>query len=374
MPQPEWQVRRRVHPDHAAARIVAHAADKSGEGGNFSPVAASNGHPIVLLENVMSLRDALKIPEWQVTDETVHAARRGFLQSLAATPVLALAGCADAEPPAAPQPTVTPEQARSGFRTSEELTRIEDVTSYNNFYEFGTAKNDPSQAPKTLKTSPWTISVSGECDKPGRIGLEDLLKAGTSEERIYRLRCVEGWSMVIPWLGIPLAPVLSRFAPNSKAKYVAFTTLADPKQMPQIRYRSINWPYREGLRMDEAMNPLTFLATGLYGKPLPQQNGAPLRLVVPWKYGFKSIKSIVEIKFVERMPETAWHDLQPSEYGFFSNVNPNVDHPRWSQKSERRIAGTASKLFAERIPTRPFNGYGEQVASMYAGMDLKKWY
>ncbi|RXR07497.1 protein-methionine-sulfoxide reductase catalytic subunit MsrP [Pseudoxanthomonas composti] len=322
----------------------------------------------------MSLRDALRIPEWQVTDEAVHAARRGFLQTLGAAPVLALAGCADAEPPAAPAATVTPEQARSGFRTSEALTRIEDVTSYNNFYEFGTAKNDPSQAPKTLKTSPWTINVTGECDKPGQIGLEDLLKTSTSEERIYRLRCVEGWSMVIPWMGIPLASVLARFAPNSKAKYVAFTTLADPKQMPGIRYRSINWPYREGLRMDEAMNPLSFLATGLYGKPLPQQNGAPVRLVVPWKYGFKSIKSIVEIKFVERMPETAWHDLQPSEYGFFSNVNPNVDHPRWSQKNERRIAGTASKLFAERIPTRMFNGYADQVASMYAGMDLKKWY
>lgn len=180
--------------------------------------------------------------------------------------------------------------------------------------------------------------------------------------------------MVIPWNGVPLAAVLKRFEPTAKARYVAFTTLADPKQMPGIAYRSIEWPYKEGLRIDEAMHPLTFLATGLYGKPLPQQNGAPLRLVVPWKYGFKSIKSIVEIAFVEKMPETAWHELQPHEYGFFSNVNPAVDHPRWSQKTERRISGTASKLFAERIPTLPFNGYGAQVASLYTGMDLRKWF
>ena len=208
----------------------------------------------------------------------------------------------------------------------------------------------------------------------GKLSLDDLLKGLKPEERVYRMRCVEGWSMVIPWLGVPLGEVLKKFEPNSKAKYVAFTSLADPKQMPGVRYRSINWPYTEGLRMDEAMHPLTLLATGLYGKPLPQQNGAPLRLVVPWKYGFKGLKSIVEINFVEKMPETAWHDLQPSEYGFFSNVNPNVDHPRWSQKTERRIAGKASKLFAERIPTRIFNGYGDQVASMYAGLDLKKWF
>jgi sulfoxide reductase catalytic subunit YedY len=322
----------------------------------------------------MSLRDALRIPASQITDERVYLERRRLLQTLAAAPALALAGCAEAEPPAPPKAVVTPEQARSGFRTTEELTRYEDVSSYNNFYEFGTGKADPSNARKTLKTSPWTVVVGGECAKPGRIALDDLLKGLKPEERIYRLRCVEGWSMVIPWLGVPLGEVLKKFQPTAKAKYVAFTTLADPVQMPGVRYSSINWPYREGLRIDEAMHPLTLLATGLYGKPLPQQNGAPLRLVVPWKYGFKSIKSIVEIKFVERMPETAWHDLQPSEYGFFSNVNPSVDHPRWSQKSERRIAGTKSKLFAERIPTRMFNGYADQVASMYAGLDLKKWY
>ncbi|KRG71091.1 protein-methionine-sulfoxide reductase catalytic subunit MsrP [Pseudoxanthomonas dokdonensis] len=322
----------------------------------------------------MALRDLLNIRSTDITDEAVYRQRRDLISAMALAPALTLAGCAEAEPPPAPKVTVTPAQARAGFKTNEELTRQADATSYNNFYEFGTGKADPGNAAKTLRTSPWNVAVSGECEKPGTLSLDDLLKGLASEERIYRLRCVEGWSMVIPWQGVPLAQVLKRFAPTSKAKYVAFTTLADPVQMPGIRYRSINWPYREGLRMDEAMNPLTLLATGMYGKPLPQQNGAPLRLVVPWKYGFKSIKSIVEIKFVERMPETAWHDLQPSEYGFFSNVNPAVDHPRWSQKTERRIAGNASKLFAERIPTLPFNGYGEQVASMYAGMDLKKWF
>ncbi|GAB3751025.1 protein-methionine-sulfoxide reductase catalytic subunit MsrP [Lysobacter olei] len=322
----------------------------------------------------MSLRDALRIPAAQITDEAVYRDRRRLIAALAASPALALSGCAEADPPAPPRVALTPQQARSGLRTDEVLTRIEDVTTYNNFYEFGTGKADPSKARKTLRTSPWTIAVSGECARPGVLDLTDLLKGLTPEERIYRLRCVEGWSMVIPWLGVPLASVLKRFQPTSRAKYVAFTTLADPRQMPGLVYRSIDWPYREGLRIDEAMHPLTLLATGLYGKPLPQQNGAPLRLVVPWKYGFKSIKSIVEIRFVEKMPPTAWNDLQPDEYGFFSNVNPNVDHPRWSQKTERRIAGTASKLFAERIPTRLFNGYAEQVAGMYKGLDLRKWF
>jgi sulfoxide reductase catalytic subunit YedY len=322
----------------------------------------------------MSLRDALRIPSSAITDETVYRQRRQLLAAIAAAPALALNGCAEAEPPPPPKTAITPAQARSGFRTDEELTRLDDITTYNNFYEFGTGKNDPSRAARTLRTSPWPVAVGGECAKPGTVSLDDLLKGLKPEERVYRMRCVEGWSMVIPWLGVPLGEVLKKFEPTSKAKYVAFTSLADPKQMPGVRYRSINWPYREGLRMDEAMHPLTLLATGLYGKPLPQQNGAPLRLVVPWKYGFKGLKSIVEIRFVEKMPETAWHDLQPSEYGFFSNVNPNVDHPRWSQKTERRIAGNASKLFADRIPTTLFNGYGEQVASMYAGLDLKKWY
>ena len=322
----------------------------------------------------MSLRDALRIPAAEITDEPVYRDRRRLLAAFAATPALTLAGCADAEPPPAPKTTITPAQAKSGFRTSEELTRYADVTSYNNFYEFGTGKVDPSRAAKTLRTSPWHVAVGGECAKPGRLSLDDLLKGLKPEERIYRLRCVEGWSMVIPWLGVPLAGVLKRFQPTSKAKYVAFTTLGDPQQMPGIRYPVLDWPYREGLRIDEAMHPLAFLATGLYGKTLPQQNGAPLRLLVPWKYGFKGIKSIVAIDFVEKMPETAWHQAQPSEYGFFSNVNPSVNHPRWTQKSERRIAGSASKLFAERIPTKLFNGYAEQVASLYTGMDLKKWF
>ena len=320
------------------------------------------------------LRDALRIPAAEITDEGVYRDRRRLLGLLAAAPALSLSGCAEAEPPAPPKASVSPAQLKSGFRTSEELTRLEDVTTYNKVYEFGTGKADPAQAAKTLRTKPWTVAVSGECAKPGKLDLADLLKGLKAEERSYRLRCVGGWSVVIPWLGVPLGDVLKRFEPNSKAKYVAFTTLADPKQMPGVRYDSINWPYREGLRIDEAMHPLALLATGLYGKPMPQQNGAPVRLVVPWKYGFKSIKSIVEIRFVEKMPPTAWNELQPSEYGFFSNVNPNVDHPRWSQKTERRISGTASKLFAERIPTRMFNGYADQVAGMYKGLDLKKWF
>jgi sulfoxide reductase catalytic subunit YedY len=322
----------------------------------------------------MRLRDALRVPAREVTGEDVYRDRRRLLAALGALPALGVAGCGRAAPPPPSGVTVTPEQARSGFRTDEELTREADATSYNNFYEFGTNKDDPSNAPKTLRVSPWTVAVGGHCAKPGRLSLEDLLKGLQPQERIYRMRCVEGWSMVIPWLGVPLGDVLRRFQPTSRAKYVAFTSLADPRQMPGVRVPVLDWPYREGLRIDEAMHPLALLATGLYGKPLPQQNGAPLRLVVPWKYGFKGIKSIVAITFVENMPKTAWNMSQPSEYGFYSNVNPAVDHPRWSQKTERRIAGSASKLFAERIPTRPFNGYGEQVASLYAGMDLKKWF
>ena len=251
---------------------------------------------------------------------------------------------------------------------------FEEITNYNNFYEFGFGKTDPAENAGALTTDPWAVEIGGMVDRPGSYSLADIAPANAVEDRIYRLRCVEGWSMVIPWSGVPLASVLRKFEPTSKAKYVAFTTRADREQMPGLRFRSINWPYREGLRIDEAMHPLAFLATGLYGKPLPQQNGAPLRLVVPWKYGFKSIKSIVEIRFVERMPATAWNQLQPSEYGFFSNVNPAVDHPRWSQKTERRIAGTSNRLIANRIDTQPFNGYADQVASLYAGMDLRRWY
>jgi sulfoxide reductase catalytic subunit YedY len=321
----------------------------------------------------MDLRDALKIPARDITDEAVYRDRRRILAALGMLPALGIAGCSEAAPPPSTA-VVTPEQAKSGFSTSEERTREADATSYNNFYEFGTNKDDPSNAARTLRTRPWTVAVGGHCTRPGKLPLDDLLKGLQPQERVYRMRCVEGWSMVIPWLGVPLADVLRRFEPTSKAKYVAFTSLADPRQMPGVRVPALDWPYREGLRIDEAMHPLTLLVTGMYGKPVPQQNGAPLRLVVPWKYGFKGIKSIIAITFVERMPKTSWNMSQPSEYGFYSNVNPAVDHPRWSQKTERRIAGSASKLFAERIPTRPFNGYGEQVASLYAGMDLKKWF
>ena len=321
----------------------------------------------------MNLRDALAIPARDITDEAVYRDRRRVLAALGLLPALGVAGCSEAAPPPS-NVVVTPEQAKSGFRTAEEQTREADATTYNNFYEFGTNKDDPSNAAKTLRTKPWTVAVGGHCARPGKLSLDDLLKGLQPQERIYRMRCVEGWSMVIPWLGVPLAAVLKRFEPNANAKYVAFTTLADPRQMPGVRVPTLDWPYREGLRIDEAMHPLTLLATGLYGKPLPQQNGAPLRLVVPWKYGFKGIKSIVAITFVERMPFTSWNDEASDEYGFFSNVNPAVDHPRWSQKTERRIAGSASKLFAERIPTLPFNGYAAQVSSLYAGMDLKKWF
>ncbi len=321
------------------------------------------------------LREALRIREDDVTDEAVWRQRRRLLAAFGALPALGLSACAGAEAPPAPAgPSPSAASVEAGFSTDEVLTRETDATTYNNFYEFGTGKADPSRAARTLRTSPWQVEVGGECARPGTLELNDLLRGFLPEERIYRLRCVEGWSMVIPWLGVPLGDVLRRFEPTSNAKYVAFTTLADRTQMPGMRYRTIDWPYREGLRIDEAMHPLTLLATGMYGKPLPQQNGAPLRLVVPWKYGFKSIKSIVAIHFVERMPPTAWNDLQPREYGFFANVNPDVDHPRWSQGSERRISGTEGKLFANRIATRPFNGYADQVASMYAGMDLRRWY
>jgi len=321
----------------------------------------------------MSLRDALRIPSRELTEESVYRDRRRVLAMLGAVPALGIAGCSEAAPPAS-KATITPEQAKAGFRTAEEQTRELDATTYNNFYEFGTNKDDPANAAKTLRTSPWTVAVGGQCAKPGKLSLEDLIKGLAPQERIYRMRCVEGWSMVIPWLGVPLGDVLKRFQPTSKAKYVAFTSLADPRQMPGVRSPVLDWPYREGLRIDEAMHPLTLLATGMYGKTLPQQNGAPLRLVVPWKYGFKGIKSIIAITFVERMPKTSWNMSQASEYGVFSNVNPSVAHPRWSQASERRIAGSASKLFAERIPTLPFNGYAAQVAPLYAGMDLKKWF
>ncbi len=262
---------------------------------------------------------------------------------------------------------VRAEAAKSVFSTEEVPNSIEDITSYNNFYEFGTGKEDPATYAAGLKTEPWSITIDGMVDKPGSYDLADVLKGQPLEERIYRFRCVEAWSMVVPWVGFQLSGLLDRIGVQSGAKFVAFETLVRPEEMPGQQSPFIEWPYREGLRLDEAMHPLTILATGLYGEAMPNQNGAPIRLVVPWKYGFKSIKSIVKISLVAEMPQTTWNMLQPSEYGFYSNVNPEVDHPRWSQASERRIG---AGLFAGRQDTAKFNGYGEQVASLYAGQDL----
>lgn len=257
------------------------------------------------------------------------------------------------------------------FAGGETPNSLEDITSYNNFYEFGTGKEDPARHAGQLTTSPWSIEVDGMVDNPGTYSVADLIDQSDMEERIYRFRCVEAWSMVIPWNGVELNKVLSKLGPKPEAKYVAFETLVRPSEMPGLRNNSIDWPYREGLRMDEAMHPLTMLATGIYGEPMPNQNGAPIRLVVPWKYGFKSIKSIVRISFTDQEPPTTWNMLQPREYGFYSNVNPRVDHPRWSQATERRIG---DGLLARRRPTLMFNGYEEEVASLYEGMDLKQFY
>ena len=266
-----------------------------------------------------------------------------------------------------------PLQATKNGRLSlkEPPNSFEDITTYNNFYEFGTDKADPARRSGKFKTQPWTVTVAGEAAKTGTFTLEDILKPHALEERIYRLRCVEAWSMVVPWVGFPLGDLLRRFEPTSKAKYVAFKTVLRPNEMPGQRFPVLDWPYVEGLRIDEAMHPLAIMAVGLYGQTLPNQNGAPLRLVVPWKYGFKGIKSIVEIRFMERQPPTSWNKSAPGEYGFFANVNPAVDHPRWSQAQERRIGAS---LFASKQDTLPFNGYAEQVAGLYRGMDLRKFY
>lgn len=312
----------------------------------------------------------LKIPPSEITPEAVYRSRREFLAGIAGAGALAVAPAAFAQPVM----TVTlVEQLRfqrnARYSTAEKANSFAEVTGYNNFYEFGTGKEDPAENAHTLRTRPWSVVIDGECEKPGRLALEDLLKPHPLEERIYRLRCVEAWSMVIPWIGFPLAGLIQQFQPTSRAKFVEFTTLRDPKQMPGQRYDVLDWPYVEGLRMDEAMHPLAILAVGLYGKVLPNQNGAPLRLVLPWKYGFKSIKSIVRIRFTERMPATSWALSAPREYGFYANVNPEVDHPRWSQKSERRIG---SRNLLSRQPTQMFNGYANEVASLYRGMDLAR--
>ncbi len=260
----------------------------------------------------------------------------------------------------------------AGAVTMEKLTTYEDASTYNNFYEFGTDKADPARNAHTLKTDPWSVEIEGLVKKPGKYALEDLLKLSAQEERIYRMRCVEGWSMVIPWVGYSLSALIQKVEPQPGAKYVEFLTLADPKTMPFVGSRVLSWPYAEGLRMDEAMHPLTLLSFGMYGEVLPKQNGAPVRLVVPWKYGFKNAKSIVKIRFVDKEPATAWNKAAANEYGFYSNVNPNVDHPRWSQATERRIGEDG--LFAKKRKTLMFNGYEAQVGQLYAGMDLKKNY
>jgi sulfoxide reductase catalytic subunit YedY len=265
----------------------------------------------------------------------------------------------------------TPGLARADESLRDQMTSFEDITSYNNFYEFGTGKGDPAAYAGAMTTSPWEIVIDGLVDRPGTYSFADIMEGQTVEERIYRFRCVEAWAMVIPWNGFPLARVLEKVGVQSGAQYVAFETLVRPEEMPGQQSTFIEWPYREGLRLDEAMHDLTLLATGLYGKPMPNQNGAPIRLVVPWKYGFKSIKSIVRISLVADMPPTTWNMLQPSEYGFYSNVNPEVDHPRWSQASERVVG---AGLFAGRQDTLMFNGYADQVASLYAGMDLRANY
>ena len=310
----------------------------------------------------------------EITPKEVYLQRRRFLREAAA--VAAAGATAALLPSVVTAGQKIPNVRKSPLSTVEMLTSHQDITTYNNFYEFGTDKSDPARHAQNFRTFPWTISIEGEIKKPAQYQFEELLKRYPLEERIYRLRCVEAWSMVVPWVGFPLRDLIRRLGPTSRAKYVEFTTLQDPAQMPGQRPgllgAGLDWPYVEGLRLDEAMHPLTILAVGLYGEVMPNQNGAPIRLVVPWKYGFKSIKSIVKIRFVEKQPSTTWMKSGPREYGFYSNVNPTVDHPRWSQAAERRIG--EDSLFSPKRKTPMFNGYAEQVASLYTGMDLKKFF
>ncbi|MFP8966589.1 protein-methionine-sulfoxide reductase catalytic subunit MsrP [Pokkaliibacter sp. CJK22405] len=332
----------------------------------------------------MLIKKASDIPASEITPESIYRARRDFMRGAVALGASVMAGNVLAAPSQVSDQAKDrgPDWLRQQIAgasprvitTDEKLTPYDNVTHYNNFYEFGYRKEEPAERSGDFNPYPWKVEIAGEVDKPGMYDLEDLLKGITLEERIYRLRCVEAWSMVIPWVGFQLATLLKRFNPTSRAKYVAFTTLEDPKQMPEQSsyFSSIDWPYVEGLRMDEAMHPLTLLAVGLYGKALPNQSGAPFRLVVPWKYGFKSIKSIVKIELTEKEPPTTWSQIAPQEYGFYANVNPKVDHPRWSQASERRLP---SSLFSPNIiPTQMFNGYADQVASLYSGMDLRTYF
>ncbi|MES2367857.1 MAG: protein-methionine-sulfoxide reductase catalytic subunit MsrP [Pseudomonadota bacterium] len=312
----------------------------------------------------MPLRPSCDILPSEITPPEIYRERRRFMLGMGVLAASATLGVA---------PDVQAGTRLAGVRSSaytlgDEKTPYKAVTTYNNFYEFGTGKSDPADNAGSLKTRPWTVTVEGEVDKPGVYDIDSLLKLAPLEERIYRMRCVEGWSMVIPWVGFPLSELIRRAAPTGKAKYVEFVSLNDPRQMPGQRSGVLDWPYVEGLRLDEAMHPLAILAVGLYGEVLPNQNGAPIRLVVPWKYGFKSAKSIVRIRFVEKQPLTAWMRAAPQEYGFYSNVNPQVDHPRWSQAKERRIGE-----FLKR-DTLMFNGYGAQVAQLYRGMDLQRFF
>lgn len=317
----------------------------------------------------MSHKSASIILPSEITSEALFHDRRAVL-------AMGLAGAAlGASTPLTALADIPAERYKAArnarLSVTETANSFEEISGYNNFYEFGTDKSDPAANSRNFKPLPWNVTVDGECEVKGSFALEDLLAPQTLEERVYRMRCVEAWSMVIPWVGFPLAELLKRHKPTSKAKYVAFTTLNDPKQMPGQRERVLDWPYVEGLRVDEAMNPLTLLAVGVYGKALPNQCGAPLRLVVPWKYGFKGIKSIVRISFVEQQPRTSWSHAAANEYGFYANVNPAVDHPRWSQATERRIGGS---LLARRQATLPFNGYADQVADLYKGMDLRRYF
>ncbi len=320
----------------------------------------------------MLIKRASDIRSSEITDKKLYLNRRDFLRATTATAVATAAGVlgADAlvEAKGAPHGKKLDGITKSPFSTTEKLNSWEDITSYNNYYEFGTDKDDPEANARNFKTEPWTVAIDGECNKKAVWHLEDVLKGETLQERIYRHRCVEAWSMVIPWVGFPLANLIKRCEPTSKAKFVKFTTAYDPKQMVGVRSPVLRWPYVEGLRMDEAMHPLTLMVVGLYDEVLPNQDGAPLRLAVPWKYGFKHIKSIVKIEFVEKQPLNTWQDQASNEYGFYANVNPQVDHPRWSQATERRIG----EFF--RRKTLMFNGYGDQVASLYTGMDLRKNY
>ena len=312
----------------------------------------------------MLIKKPADIPSSEITSKDLYLSRRKFLEGGAA--LAAAAGLAGLATPLARATTKLDGVVKGPYSTDEKLTPYKDITNYNNFYEFSTDKYEPAGLAKNFRTRPWKVKVEGDIAKPKTYDVDEIIKMATAEERIYRMRCVEGWSMVIPWVGFPLSALIKQVEPTSKAKFVEFTTLYDPGQMPGQRRDVLAWPYTEGLRMDEAMNPLTILCFGLYGETLPNQDGAPLRVVVPWKYGFKSCKSIVNIKFTSGMPPTAWNRAAPNEYGFYSNVNPNVDHPRWSQATERRIG----EFFKRK--TLMFNGYGDQVASMYAGMDLRK--